>query len=241
MCILKLILEFQRKKINNMSTNNIIYQEIANNASASEKRIRLEELEEQIWESSVCTLLYLMNFPKAILEYDVRKFDSQDPNMCYRLSILLSTDRVPELEYRISRSPQYAVEYAEQRLKLVSWADIGMPDVLDIIGSDPEWALRYTKNCLKKKSYKSLGRDDIEEKILGIPDLAVEYSYHILDKNYRDYGRADIEEKIFTENKATFNYCYLVLGRRAPKDVEDRFLEGGYYGYLYKKYLMPKE
>ena len=87
---------------------------------------------------------------------------SSDPNFkSIRLDVECELGEYISIEDK--RLPEWACSYADRILKC-RWADIGKPEVEDIIGKHPEWAYMYARYVLKCK-WINVGKPEIEDRI----------------------------------------------------------------------------
>lgn len=197
---------------------------------------RIIENEHLIYEDPLYTIKYLLSFPSAQQEYDIKLFKTDSAELCYRLSTILG--RVPILEDIIIKDPEFSCKYAETRMGDKPWHIDGRFEIFDTLKKNAYWAVRYCKNC-GCGEYGHMGRPDIVEVISASPIDAADYAISVLGMSWIDYGNPKVEKVIYKDPKAAYNYCYM-FDKRAPPKYEKSIIALRYYGYLYKKYIMDK-
>ena len=90
--------------------------------------------------------------------------------------------------------PEWAYWYARGILHC-RWADIGKPEVEDVIGRGPRWAYHYAADVLKCR-WADIGKPEIEDIIGRDPMWAHYYAVNILHCKWSDIGKQEIEDRI---------------------------------------------
>ena len=92
----------------------------------------------------------------------------------------------------------YSIEYD------LRWADIGKPEIEDIIGKNPGWAYQYALNILKCR-WADIGKPEVEDIIGKNPGWACPYAINVLKCRWAIIGKYDIENNIIND-KLEYKY-----------------------------------